>query len=312
MTQTLEEALRAACDAVGITVPKRTAEGRWTQCPVVGKSNSNTSGRVMIFAGRQGGVAWNWSTGERKTFRLTGENGEVKRRSKEEIEAEHRLRAEREAEHDLVARISQEIVRTARQEPHPYLERKGFPTELGLVHDTPQDFFPNSWLGQKMREGMPEGKGPFLIIPGRMGVKGPITTVQFITAEGVKKNILRGRMDGAFHRIATGAETWVAEGIATALTVRAALRLLGRSATVLSAFSASNAAKVAEAHPGAFLAADHDKPVAQFDGLGTGEFYARRSGHVWAMPPVLGDWNDYHASRGLREVAVRLREVGMG
>lgn len=142
-----------------------------------------------------------------------------------------------------------------------------------------------------------------------MGVKGPITTVQFITAEGVKKNILRGRMDGAFHRIATGAETWVAEGIATALTVRAALRLLGRSATVLSAFSASNAAKVAEAHPGAFLAADHDKPVAQFDGLGTGEFYARKTGHVWAMPPVLGDWNDYHASRGLREVAVRLREV---
>ncbi len=96
------------------------------------------------------------------------------------------------------------------------------------------------------------------------------------------------------------------------MTVRAALRLLGRSATVLSAFSASNTAKVAENIPGAIIAADHDKPVEQFDGLGTGEYYARRSGHVWSMPPALGDFNDFHASDGLRAVALHLREVGTG
>lgn len=313
--QSLEEAMRAACEAVGITVPKRTAEGRWTQCPVVGKSNSNTSGRVMIFAGRQGGVAWNWATGERKIFRLTGSDGEVKRRSKEEIEAERRIRAEREAEQELVARVSAEIVRASRQEPHPYLERKGFPEELGLVHDNPQSHFPDGWLGQLMREAMPQVAGPWLIIPGRIGKT--ITTVQFIAPDGTKKNILRGRMDGACHRIASGAETWVAEGIATALTVRAALRLLGRSATVLSAFSASNAAKVASGIPGAFLAADHDKPVDQFDGLGTGEYYARKSGCVWTMPPkhevdgntIWQDFNDWHLRDGLRPVALQLREV---
>lgn len=307
MNQSLEEALRAACEAVGITVPKRPPEGRWTVCPVVGKSNSNTSGRVMIFAGRQGGVVWNWATGERKTFRLTGADGEVKPRAKHEIERERNIRVQREGEQREVERICAEIVRTCRQEPHPYLERKGFVDELGLVHDDPRRLFPSGGFGEALMRAMPEFERPLLVIPGRIGKV--ITTVQFVTADGVKKNIFRGKMDGASHRIATGAETWVCEGIATALTVRAALRLLGRSATVLSAFSASNAAKVAASIPGAFLAADHDKPIEQFDGLGTGEFYAKRSGQVYTIPPVLGDFNDYQSSRGLRAVALHLREV---
>src|SRR5690606_22468270 len=119
-----------------------------------------------------------------------------------------------------------------------YLTAKGFPDELGLVHEAPQREFPGGWLGEAMAKAMPEGEGPWLIVPGRVGKA--ITTVQFIGTDGAKKNLLRGRMDGAAHRIATGAETWVCEGIATALTIRAALRLLGRSATVLSAFAASN------------------------------------------------------------------------
>lgn len=306
MSQSLEEAMRAACEAVGITVPKRTAEGRWTVCPVAGKSNSNTSGRVLIFAGRSGGIAWNWATGEQKTFRLTGADGEVKPRPQHEIERERRIRAQRQDEQRQVERICAEIVHTCRQEPHPYLERKGFSDELGLVHDDPRKCFPSGGFGEALMRAMPEFERPLLIVPGRIGKV--IATVQFITADGVKKNIYRGKMDGASHRIATGAETWVCEGIATALTVRAALRLLGRSATVLSAFSASNAAKVAEAIPGAWLAADHDKPVPQFQNLGTGEYYANRSGRKWIQPSELGDWNDVHQREGLRSVAVQFRE----
>ena len=120
---------------------------------------------------------------------------------------------------------------------------------------------------------------------------------------------LQGRYGGAFHRIATGRETWVAEGIATALTVRAALRMLGRSATVLSAFSASNTAKVSERHAPSVLAADHDKPVEQFSGLGTGEYWARQSGARWVMPPEMGDFNDMHQAHGLRSVALILRGI---
>jgi putative DNA primase/helicase len=57
---------------------------------------------------------------------------------------------------------------------------------------------------------------------------------------------------------------------------------------------------MAERRRNAVVVADHDKPVAQFDGMGTGEFYARRTGLPWAMPPVLGtDANDYHLAAGL-------------
>ena len=65
---------------------------------------------------------------------------------------------------------------------------------------------------------------------------------------------------------------------------------------------------MAEGIPGALIAADHDKPIPDFGGLGTGEFYARRTGRKWAMPPAMGDWNDLHQSEGLRAVAIHLRE----
>lgn len=145
-------------------------------------------------------------------------------------------------------------------------------------------------------------------MPGRVGKT--ITTIQFIAPDGTKKNILRGVMSGASHRIASGRDTWVCEGIATAMTVRAALRLLGASVTVLSAFSASNVGQVAEAIPGSRIAADHDKPVESLEGLGAGEFYARRSGRKWTMPKLQeDDFNDLHQREGLRAVALHLREA---
>ena len=68
---------------------------------------------------------------------------------------------------------------------------------------------------------------------------------------------------------------------------------------VTCCFSASNVAEVAKSRRHALIIADHDNPVAQFDGLGTGEFYARRTGLPWTMAPDLGDANDLHLSAGL-------------
>ena len=67
-------------------------------------------------------------------------------------------------------------------------------------------------------------------------------------------------------------------------------------------------AQVAEGIPGSRIAADHDKPVETLEGLGAGEFYARRSGRVWTMPGKVGDFNDLHQSDGLRSVALHLKE----
>ncbi|MFA5567990.1 MAG: toprim domain-containing protein [Trueperaceae bacterium] len=301
----LDDAIRDACGAVGLEPPKRRpTPGRWTRTNALTK-NGKGDGSILIFDDETGGLAWNHQTSKRHRFKLNG-TGQTRR----DPEAERKIRQrerEREAEQREVEAICAAIVRGCRHEAHPYLKRKGFPDEVGLVCDDPREFFPDSRFGQMLGKALPEGDGPFLIIPGRVG--GKLTTVQFITPDGAKKNILRGVQGGAFHRIATGRDTWVCEGIATALSVRAALRLLGASATVLSAFSASNVAKVAEGIPGARIAADHDKPVETLDGLGAGEFYARRSRRPWTMPPAPGDFNDWHQRDGLRAVALHLREA---
>lgn len=302
---TLDDAMRAACDAVGIKAPASPPPpGRWKRTDSLGVHGKGDAS-IMIFDDQRGGIAWNWQTMVKMPFRISGiDVSPVSMASRRD--AKERQRRERE-ENELAAKTAQRIVSTATQAKHPYLAAKGFPDELGLVHEHPTYEFPEGPLGRAMRRAMPAGDGPWLIVPGRIGKT--LVTVQFIGPDGAKKNLLRGRMAGASHRIATGAETWICEGIATALTIRAALRLLGRSATVLCGFSASNVSALAEATSGAVVAVDNDKPIETFGGIGTGEYYARKSGRVWAMPEERGDWNDYQTAHGLRAVALKLREV---
>ena len=301
----IHDAMISACRAVGIETPRKVETGRWCPSPVEGKGRGNTSGRVMINDDGKTGIAWNHQTGRHQRFWVGG-SSEAPPPVQRDPEADRR-RAQEQRE---VEAACLRIVKACDQTQHPYLARKGFAEEMGLVIADPRPLMPRGSLGEAMAAALPNGDGPLLVVPGRIGQR--LTTVQFVTAEGAKKNILRGQMGGAFHRIATGRETWVCEGIATALSVRAALRLLGRSATVLSAFSASNVAKVAEGIRGAIVAADHDKPVDAFGGLGAGEYYARRSGCAWVMPPCMGDFNDLHQSEGIRAVALQLKGIGMG
>ena len=307
IAHSLDEAVAQACASVGIEPPKRRlVPDVWVRTDTKGK-NGKGDGSVKLDVDLKGGTAMNYQTGLHQRFRLgvaSNDNRPVDPRI-----AEQRREREREieAERRLVERICGMIVAGCREDRHAYFDKKGFPDELGLVHDDPRQCFPQSRFGEALGRALPEGGGPFLIIPGR--VDGKLVTVQFITPEGMKKNILKGAMNGASHRIATGRDTWVCEGIGTALSVRAALRVLGVNATVLSAFSASNVGKVAEGISGARIAADHDKPVETLDNQGAGEFYARRSSRKWIMPADLGDFNDLHMRDGLRAVALRLREA---
>lgn len=305
----LDEAMRRACDAVKVSPPKRRCSpGRWTRTDSLGKNGKNDAA-VLIDDDERGGFVYNYQTAQGQKFRVDGAN--ESRPADPKIEARRRAReAERESERRRVERICADIVNGCRHDRHAYLDSKGFPDELGLVCDEPRDFFPSDRLGEMLAHSLPEGTGPLLIVPGRVDRR--LTTLQFITTTGAKKNILRGVMSGASHRIASGRDTWVCEGIGTALTVRAALKLLGASVTVLSAFSASNVGQVAESISGSRIAADHDKPVPTLDNLGAGEFYARRSGRKWTMPAQLGDdFNDLHQRDGLRAVALHLREIMM-
>lgn len=302
---TLQDAIQQACAIVGINVPRNCRPGVWAKSSVIGKPASNTSGRVMVFEDQRGGIAHNWASGLQEIFRVEGAS--TSRAAPARID---NGRAERERqERAAVAEICAVIVRNCRHDLHPYFAAKGFPTEMGLVHDNPRQCIPPGDLGDAIARAMPVTDEPLLIVPGWIGRE--LTTLQFITVTGDKKNILRGAMSGASYRIASGTRTFVCEGIATAMTVRAALRLLGIPATVLSAFAAANVAKVGAAS-GGFICADNDRPLPQLHDKGTGEFYAAGSGCKWAMPPEPGDWNDYHAKHGLRAVALALREVLQG
>lgn len=304
----LDDALREACAAVGIEPPKsRLTPGRWTRTDSKGKNGKNDAAVLLDNDGRSG-LAYNYQTAQGQKFRI----GELSRACNDnDPERTRRMAArdrEKEAERQEIERICAALVAGCREDRHAYLDKKGFPDETGLVCDDPRAFFPAGRLGDALGRSLPESHGlPLLVIPGRIGPK--VATVQFITTTGEKKNILKGQMGGSFHRIASGRDTWVCEGIGTALTVRAALRLLGANATVLSAFSASNVGKVAEGIAGSRIAADNDKPVETLENRGAGEFYARRSGRKWLMPPDLGDFNDHHMKHGLRAVALLLREA---
>ncbi len=299
----IDDAMMAACQAVGVNPPKRApVPGRWMRTDTQ-ERNGKGDAEVLIHDDRRGVSVVNWQTGQRKTVRVDGSET-----SSAPIRRDPAKEARDHAERAEVARICAAILRGCRHDVHPYLARKGFPQERGLVHDKPRQCLPTGPLGEAIARAMPETSDPVLIVPGRIGRD--VTTVQFITADGAKKNILRGAMSGASRRIASGQRLVVCEGIATALSVRAALRMLNISATVLSAFSAANVAKVAAGR--GFIAADHDKPLPQLHGKGTGEFYAAGSGCQWAMPPALGDYNDMHQRDGLRAVALHLREALIG
>lgn len=299
---TLDDALMEACRAVQINPPKRAlVPGKWVRSDTYERNGKGDAG-VLLLDDKRGVSTVNWQTMMRKTVWTDGRQTDTPpppdpKRAKQEAE-------EREA----VARICAQIVKACRQDKHPYLAAKGFPDELGLVHDNPRQCLPPGRFWEDVAYTIPSG--PVLVVPGRIG--GKITTLQFIAADGTKKNIKHGAMVGASHRIATGERSVVCEGIGTAMSVRAALRLLGVSASVYSAFAAANVKRVAEAMPGALIAADHDKPLEQLGGKGTGEFYAIASGCRWVMPPALEDYNDMHMREGLRAVALHLRGALMG
>lgn len=209
----------------------------------------------------QRGWIKNWETGETATWHIEREA----RRSGPP--APLPSLAERRAEEDRTARRAadkaRQMVKAATITTHPYLERKGFPKAIGLVL---------------------EGK---LLVPAYVGRD--LVSLQEIAEDGAKKNLPGGRMSGAHFPIGNGSLEVLCEGYATGLSIRAALGAIHMPGRVTCCFSASNVAEVASRKRHAIIIADNDRPLAQFGGIGAGEYYARKSGLAYAMPPDIGD-----------------------
>lgn len=194
------------------------------------------------------------------------------------------MMAEERQRRAQAAQRAAEIIGACQVMSHPYLERKGFRTQAGLVYE--------------------DGR---LVVPMRHFANyRQIQSVQFINDAGEKKFLPGGAAQDAVYVIGPhGApETWLTEGVATAYSVQAALRLLHRPARVMVCFSAGNLARVGEQLTG-FV-----RVVGDNDASRAGEESARKTGHPWVMPDAVGlDANDLQQQLGLGALVDLLRGV---
>lgn len=294
----VEEAISQACSSVGIYPPKRRNVGRWLTTDTVDGKRGKGDGRVIMDDVKV--TAWNWRTGEKETVWLNDRPSPVERRQiAQRIEQEN---AEKKARAERAAHIAAQMVAAAQLGTHAYFAKKGFPQEKALVL-TAADVrrIDGAYL-------VPDGSGSAIVMPARIGAR--ISSVQLIWEDGTKKFLAGGEISGACHRIGKGTDTWLCEGYATGLSLRAALKALNRADTILCCFSASNVLAVSRSIKGrCYIAADNDKPMPQFDGKGTGEHYAEASGKPYLMPPDEGtDLNDLHMQAGIFAVQKRVAE----
>jgi len=180
-------------------------------------------------------------------------------------------RAERQANarEQAQAMIDQSI-----RAPHDYLARKGFPDEVALCLNGS------------------------ILIPMRDAKSNQLNSVQTINTDGRKKFLAGGKASGSVFKMGAGPKSWLVEGFATGLSVRAALRSMYSTDAVVVCFSAGNLSKVS----GSYVIADNDASEA-------GQRAAEKAGLPWWMPPWIGDANDFHLKHGLPALAAALRDL---
>ena len=173
------------------------------------------------------------------------------------------------------------IMHQTRLETHPYMQKKGFPTELVPVWET-------------------EGK-KLLVVP--MRVANRLVGVQLINEDGEKKFLYGQRTKGASFCIdAKGLPIFV-EGFATGLSVRLVMKAVKLRYSVYICFSAGNLQEVAGRFPAGLVIADNDSS-------GTGEKAARLTGKPYWMPATTGqDFNDYWLQVGTFKASQAIKQA---
>lgn len=258
----------------------RLVEGRWARVKTGDKPKHRNG--AYKFLGDVGFVQ-NHATMDRvAVWRADGKSEQVDRLALRRMIADN-ARQERERQQAARAK-AEDMVKAAALSTHPYLEKKGFPQEQGLVLD-----------------------GELLIPMREFTLYRQINSVQRIQADGTKLFLPGGKAKGSMFFIGpmVPRERWLVEGYATGLSVRAALREMHRDAQIVVCFSASNLAHVGRLvkplNCPAFVVADHDISAA-------GMKAAQETGLRWVMPPEPGeDANDYHQRAGVRALANLIR-----
>lgn len=269
------DAIRAA----GLEPPEHIEPGRLHRFPGQGKRNGNRAGWCKLFPDGQGGVFGDWSTGLNEVWQACRNTPMTEADRADFASRVEESRRQAEAERQAA---KQEAAERARREwdaaqpassDHPYLVTK-----------------------QVSPHGIRQDDDGRLIVPVR-DPDGHLAGLQYIDGDGGKRFSPGTAKRGAYHSIGAPQGTLVvAEGYATAASVHEATGY-----AVAAAFDAGNLRPVAEAlrakYPEAriLIAADHDS-----NGIGQEKATdaAQAVGGTVALPPEVGDFNDYAAAHG--------------
>jgi len=297
MTQSLEDACRAACLALGVDYKAVPEDGQFHTADLTDDHKGKNDGRIKIFSDRQGGIVWNHKSGEKKSFFLNSEPGKPaqpidRKRIKRE---QSKRKAEEAARQDKAARRALAIWQAATPAPidHPYLIRKQVKPH-GLR------------CGQWQRViTVDDGQRKTLTIDNALllplfNESGEIRSLQAIFPEKHQiidrdKDFLpSGGLAGLFWWIGAKTDTvLICEGFATAATLHEET-----GHRVYMAFTANNLLAVGrivrEKLPKAeiIFCADNDTQTPGNPGLTKAEEAAIEVDGLIAVPPIYGDFND--------------------
>ncbi|MGL6418714.1 DUF927 domain-containing protein [Aeromonas allosaccharophila] len=214
----------------------------------------------------------------------TAESERIRQQQQARADAE-RKRAEQERQ--KATRRAAAIAGDVAQGVSPYLTAKGLEWPQATINRT---------LIREGGENFPAGS----LVVTLTNEAGEPVNVQLIGHDGSKRYLHGGQKAGAFHRIEGGALVAICEGYATGLSVHQAT-----GASLYCAMDCGNLAAVAQIarrqHPKAriLLCGDNDEHTQGNPGKTKAEQAAAAIGGLVALPPIAGDWNDYHRAHGL-------------
>ena len=264
------------CRAHGILVDRLPPIGVWKRYPT--EDHRTKRNGAVCFMGTHGHVQ-NWATmTEPDTWHADGNSAMDPNKARKLVEAAHRDIREKQ---DKAAQKAGFILHQCQIGYHPYLEKKGFADEQT-----------NVWKHDDQL---------LMVIPMRVGHR--LVGCQLIDESGDKKFLAGQRTSEATFTMDNKGPHILVEGMATGLSVKAAMKALKRRYTLHVCFSAGNLKKVAATLPKGFVVADNDASR-------TGQNTAEQIGWPYWMPDTTGlDANDVHQRDGLFKFSQSLGKV---
>jgi putative DNA primase/helicase len=300
--QSIEQACRAACASIGVEFQAVPADGRFHTADLADDPRGKNDARIKVFPDRQGGLVWNHKSGERKVFFVkdSRESGQaLSPEERQRIQAEQQRRqVELKAQHDKAAKKAQAIWNSACPAPadHPYLIRKQvkpYILQITTWQRTLKDDQGNRHqvsIDNTLLAPMYDSSGAIRSLQAIFPEKHPLF-------ERDKDFLPGAARAGLFSWIGPKTDTvLIAEGYATAATLHQESGF-----RVYIAFTANNLMAVGlmvrEKLPSADIVfcADNDLKTKGNPGLTKATAAAEIVGGSVAVPPIAGDFNDYHS-----------------